>query len=256
MTTMTKYAPGTPSWVDIGVPDIAAAVVFYSGLFGWECVDQGEEAGHYTMCELGGQPVAAIGPAMNPGPPTWTTYITVDDADKTAALITDAGGSIAMAPMDVLDVGRMAIAADPTGAFFAIWQPRAHIGAHVVNEPGTLCWNELNTREVDDSIRFYERVFGYTTKRSDGYNEFEIDGRSIAGCMPMPEVVPAEVPNHWLVYFAVDDCDASLARARELGAQTMDAIDLEGVGRFGMVFDPQGAAFAVIRMAMADDSIR
>jgi uncharacterized protein len=256
MTEMTRYEPGTPSWIDIGVPDIAAAVVFYSGLFGWTCVDQGEEAGHYTMCELRGKPVAAIGPAMNPGPPTWTTYFTVDDADATAKIIEDAGGSIAMPPMDVLDVGRMAIAADPTGAFFAIWQPRAHIGAHIVNEPNTLCWNELNTRDVDAALGFYERVFEHTTSRNPEYNELQVAGRAVAGCMPMPPMVPDEVPSHWLVYFAVDDCDAALARARELGGTTMDPMDIEGVGRFGIVFDPQGAVFAVIRMAMAGDSIR
>ncbi len=252
MPEMTKYAPGTPSWVDLGTTDIAKAATFYGGLFGWTCVDQGEEAGHYTMCEIDGKPVAAIGPAMNPGPPMWTTYFTVDDADKTAALISEAGGSVIVSPMDVLDVGRMAVAFDPSGAAFSIWQPRAHIGAHIVNEPNTLCWNELNTRNVDAALDFYERVFGHGTNRMPEYNELTLDGRSIAGCLAMPAEVPAEVPSHWLVYFAVDDCDAAVSRAVELGATVaMPALDMEGVGRFAVLVDNQGAVFAVIKMSMA-----
>lgn len=257
MTEMTKYAPGTPSWVDIGVPDIAAAAAFYSGLFGWECVDQGEEAGHYTMCELGGKPVAAIGPTMNPGPPMWTTYFTVDDADKTAGLISEAGGTVIVAPMDVMDVGRMAVAFDPSGAAFSIWQPRAHIGAQIVNEPNTLCWNELNTRDVDAALAFYESVFGLTANRTTEYNELALDGRAIAGCMAMPAEVPADVPSYWLVYFAVEDCDAAVNRATGLGATVLvPAMDIDGVGRFAVLADNLGATFAVIRMTMTDDSIR
>lgn len=254
MTEMTRYEPGTPSWVDIGSPDIAASAAFYSGLFDWTCEDQGEEAGHYTMCLLRGLPVAAIGPAMNPGPPYWTTYFTVDDADATSKLIADAGGTVVMPAMDVMDVGRMAIAHDPTGGFFALWQPRAHIGAAIVNEPGSLCWSELNVRDVDTAITFYERVFGFTTSRSAEYNEFAVDGRTIAGCMAMPEGVPAEVPTNWLVYFAVDDTDAAVVRAQELGASVMmPAMDIPDVGRFAVLGDPQGAVFAVIKMKLINE---
>lgn len=248
MTEITQHVAGTPSWVDIGSPDIAASLAFYSGLFGWVGDDLGEEAGHYTMCLLRGKPVAAIGPAQNPGPPVWTTYFTVDDTDASAKLIADAGGTIVVEPMDVMEAGRMAVAQDPTGAFFSIWQPRASIGAEIVNEPGALCWNELNTRDVDTALTFYERVFGFTTSRSPEYNELQLDGRSVAGCMTTPEQVPAEVPNHWLVYFAVDDTDAACARARELGATPMDPIDIPDVGRFAVIIDPLGAAFAVIKM--------
>lgn len=247
MSEITEYAPGTPSWADIGTPDIAASVAFYSELFGWECVDQGEEAGHYTMCLLRGQPVAAIGPAMNPGPPYWTTYFTVDDADATTKLIADSGGTVVVAPMDVMDVGRMAIAQDSTGGFFALWQPRAHIGAAIVNEPSTLCWNELNVRDVDSALTFYERVFGYTTSRSPEYNELQLDGRSIAGCMAMPEGVPAEVPTNWLVYFGAADADDAVTRAQGLGASVIvPPTAIPDVGRFAIVADPLGATFGFL----------
>lgn len=253
MPEITEYAPGTPSWVDLGSPDIAASAAFYSSLFGWECVDQGEEAGHYTIGMLRGKAAAAIGPAMNPGPPYWTTYFSVADADAAATLIAAAGGTVVVPPIDVLDVGRMAVAQDPTGGFFSIWQPRAHIGSEIVNEPGALCWNELQTRDVDTALTFYERVFGFTTKRSDEYNEIELGGRIVAGCMAMPAEVPAEVPTNWLVYFAVADTDASVSRAQELGASVVvPAMDIPDIGRFAVLSDPQGAVFAVIKMDRID----
>lgn len=251
MPEVTAYAPGTPSWVDIGVPDIAAATVFYRSLFGWECVDQGEEAGHYTMCEIGGKPVAAIGPAMNPGPPMWTTYLSVVDADATAAAITAAGGTVVMPPMDVLDVGRMAVAMDPTGGFFSIWQPRAHIGAALVGEPGTMCWNELTVRDADTALAFYRQVFGYeVVEVATGdmvYRELQIDGRTVAGCMQMDESWP-EMPTHWMVYFAVDDTDATAARCTELGGTVhVPPTDIPP-GRFAVLSDPAGGTFSVLRM--------
>jgi predicted enzyme related to lactoylglutathione lyase len=253
MTDVTAHAPGTPSWVDIGVPDIAAAAKFYTALFGWETEDMGEEAGHYTMCKLRGRAVAAIGPAMNPGPPAWTTYITVANVDDTAAKIAAAGGQVVAPPMDVMSAGRMAVAQDPTGAFFAIWQAGESIGAEIVNEPGTLCWNELNTRDVDGAIAFYESVFGLNTQRGDAYNQFELDGKVVGGCMPMPPMVPAQVPANWLAYFAVDDIEASTAKAKELGAISMvELMEAPDTGRFSILGDPLGAAFAIIQLDNPD----
>lgn len=249
MTEMTSYQPGTPSWVDIGVPDIGAALGFYSALFGWEGEDMGEEAGHYTMCRLRGKSVAAIGPAMNPGPPAWTTYITVASVDETAAKIAEAGGTVVAPPMDVMEAGRMAVATDPTGAFFSIWEARASIGAEIVNEPGTLCWNELNTRDVDTALTFYETVFGLKAQRSEMYNEFHLGDRVVGACMPMPEMVPAEVPSFWMVYFAVADIEASTEQAKSLGATAMvELMEAGDVGRFSVLADPMGAAFSIIQL--------
>lgn len=249
MTEMTAYEPGTPSWVDIGVPDIGAALGFYSALFGWSGEDMGEEAGHYTMCKLRGKSVAAIGPAMNPGPPAWTTYITVSSVDETAARITEAGGTVVAPPMDVMEAGRMAVATDPTGAFFSIWEPRASIGSEIVNEPGTLCWNELNSRDVDTALPFYETVFGLKAQRGEGYNEFHLGDRVVGACMPMPEMVPAEVPSFWMVYFAVADIEASTEQAKSLGATAMvELMEAGDVGRFSVLADPMGAAFSIIQL--------
>ena len=253
MTEVTAHAPGTPSWVDIGVPDIGAAATFYTGLFGWETEDMGEEAGHYTMCLLRGKPVAAIGPAMNPGPPAWTTYITVASVDDTAAKITAAGGQVVAPPMDVMTAGRMAVASDPTGAFFSIWQAGESIGAEIVNEPGSLCWNELNTRDVDGALAFYEQVFGLGAQRGDAYNEFMLGDKVVGGCMPMPPMIPAEVPAHWLAYFAVSDIDASTAKAKTLGGMAMvEGMEAPDVGRFSVLGDTQGAVFAIIQLDNPD----
>jgi predicted enzyme related to lactoylglutathione lyase len=249
MTEITQHAPGTPSWVDIGVPDIGAAAAFYSGLFGWDTEDMGEEAGHYTMCMLRGKAVAAIGPAMNPGPPAWMTYITVADVDATAEAITGAGGTVVAPPMDVMEAGRMAVACDPTGAFFSIWQPKQSIGAEIVNEPNTLCWNELSTRDLDTALAFYEQVFGYEIQRSPEYNELKLGDRVVGGAMRMPAEVPAEVPANWLAYFAVTDIDAAKAKAESLGATSLvGPMDAGDVGRFCVFSDPMGATFALIQL--------
>ena len=152
MPTRTSYEPGTPSWVDLASPDLAASVAFYSSLFGWEAMDQGPEAGHYHMFELraacrwpGRRPIM-----MEGQPPAWTTYISVERCRRQPSPRSRRpGASVFVEPMDVLDVGRMAVFADPTGAAAAVWQPRQHLGAGLVNEPGALVWNELTTRDID-----------------------------------------------------------------------------------------------------------
>jgi predicted enzyme related to lactoylglutathione lyase len=255
---MTKYEPGTPSWVDLGTPDVAAASRFYSDLFGWTIDEGPPEAGGYRMCMLDGKPVAGLGPQGNPDmPPWWTTYVSVADATETAAAIVEDGGTIIVEPMDVLDVGRMAVAADPTGAMFSIWQPLVHAGAAVVNEPNTWCWNELTTRDPQRSVEFYGAVFGWTANLlpmgDNDYTEFKIADRQIAGMMPMEgDSWPADMPNHWMIYFAVDDCDAAVAKVEALGGKVMVPPSDVPPGRFAVVNDPQGAAFSVIAMNSPD----
>jgi uncharacterized protein len=251
---MTSYAPGTPSWIDLGTPDPAAGAAFYSALFGWEIPEAPPEAGGYQMCMLRGVPVAGMGPQMNAdAPPYWTTYVSVADADATTQAVCDAGGQVLLEPMDVLDVGRMAIYMDPNGAAFSVWQPWAHIGAGLVNEPGTLCWNELATRDTAAAAAFYAAVFGWGRNDSDMgefmYTEFTIDGAGIAGMMPMDDNFPPDMPSYWGVYFAVADCDASAAKVAELGGEIhVPPADIPGVGRFSMCQDPQGAMFQIMSL--------
>ncbi len=252
MSERTSYPPGTPSWVDLGTPDPAAASEFYSGLFGWEIMEGPPETGGYRMCMLRGQPVAGLGPQQSTEmPPWWTTYISVHSADETAAAIVADGGAIIVEPMDVLDVGRMAVATDSGGAVFSIWQPRSHVGAGLVNEPGTLCWNELNTRHPVQHVAFYDAVFDWTARRSEEpmpYVEFQLHGRSVAGLMEMTDDFPPDMPDSWSVYFAVADCDASAAKVAELGGTVVVPPTDIPPGRFAVCVDPQGATFSILAL--------
>ncbi len=256
---MKSYAPGTPSWVDITGPDVAALASFYCSLFGWESEDMGEEAGHYTMFSLDGASVAAASPPMagSGAPPAWTTYITVADADATAAVIAEAGGTVMMPPMDVMQAGRMAMAADPSGGMFAIWQPGDHIGAELVNVPGTLCWNELTVRNADSVLEFYTAVFGWKVVTTGGegapftYRELHLGDRPIGGCMEMDQSWPPEIPTHWMAYFAVADTDESATRAAQLGGTvSVEPFDLP-VGRASVLNDPNGAVFSILALTEA-----
>jgi uncharacterized protein len=240
-----------PSWVDIGLPDVQAGAAFYSALFGWDCPEGDPEFGGDRVCTLNGRTVAGMGPAQNPGPPYWSSYVNVVSADETAALAVAAGGTLIVSPMDVGPAGRMAFFADPVGAVIGVWQAGEHPGAGVVNEPGALCWNELLTTDVARSVEFYGAVFGWTADTHEGempYTEFHVDGRAIAGMMPKPPMAPAEMPPNWGVYFAVGDTDDAVARAQSLGASLfMGPADIEP-GRFAVLADPQGAVFNVIAL--------
>jgi predicted enzyme related to lactoylglutathione lyase len=161
--------------------------------------------------------------------------------------------------MDVMDIGRMAVFADPTGAVFGIWQPKSFAGADLVNEPNSLCWNEVLTRDAETDKAFYPAVFGWAARRPEfegapDYTVWEVAGKSVGGMMQMTdEYFPREIPPHWNVAFAVADCDATVAKARELGATiTMEPMDMPPIGRFANMIDPQGASFTVMQMAAAD----
>lgn len=253
MPEFSSYPAGTPSWVDHAAKDVAASSAFYSGLFGWEAEDQGEEMGHYTIYRKGGKTVAGDMTVMMEGQPSaWVSYVSVDDADATVDLAKKAGAAVFVEPMDVSDIGRMAVFADPTGAAIGIWQPKTFKGAELANEPGSFAWNELNSRDIPAAKAFYPEVFGWTANdmAMDGmtYTEWKLGDRTVAGMLPMPAMVPAEVPSHWLVYFAVDDADATAAKAAASGGATLaPPMDIPP-GRFAVLSDPDGAAFAVIKM--------
>jgi uncharacterized protein len=252
VTRDTAWPDGTPCWVDLGVADIARANAFYAGLFGWDIPPGPPEAGGYTMCLLNGRPVAGIGPQQGPPgtPPAWTTYLAADDADETAAKITKAGGQLFMDPFDVMDVGRMAVAADPGGAVFGIWQARAHTGAGLANEPGTLCWNENHTRDFDQNKAFYQAVFDYELADLAGagirYTTLRLGGREVAGIMELDASVPAGVPAHWETYFAVAGTDTAVAAVQAAGGAVVRPPWDTPYGRMAIVTDDQGAGFSVI----------
>ena len=276
MQGRNEYPPGVPCWVDVGQPDPQAAATFYGRLFGWEFEDRMPPGSPepYLVASLGGQTVAAIGPALagNPGPPAWLTYVAVDDADSAAQRIQDAGGRALEAPFDVGRAGRMGIFADPEGAAFATWQAGETQGAQLVNAPGSWNFSGLITRDRATAEAFYGAVFGWELSAFDpgdptsggywrlpGYGDFleQINPGTRAGMAAMgapdrfedtvatlspPE--PDDVaPPHWDITFAVDDADATATRAEELGGRVIVApMDAPWV-RLTVLADPQGAVF-------------
>lgn len=247
-----QHAPGTFSWVDVTTTDQEAAKAFYGALFGWEAEDMPAGEGVvYSMMRLDGRDVAAISPQppqqREAGvPPVWSSYVTVASADETAARAAQLGGAVHAPPFDVFDAGRMAVIADPQGAFFMAWEPKRSIGAQLVNEPGALVWNELASDDLNASTGFYSRLFGWTIERFPGSEQVYLgirNGERNNG--GIREATPPGVPPHWLVYFGVGDLDASMARVRELGGVVhAGPIDIQ-MARIAVVADPQGAVFAL-----------
>ena len=256
MPKKTEYAQGTPSWVDLQTTDQPAAKQFYSSLFGWSYDDQAApgDGGVYSMATLNGETVAAVAP-MPPGAPEgipthWNTYIAVDDVDATLQKVGAAGGQVLMPAFDIGDAGRMAFVADPTGAAVGLWQANQHIGATLVNETGAIIWNELITDKPESALAFYETVLGMTHSTMEmapgqNYRILKASGSDVGGCMepPMPGV-----PNNWAVYFAVDDADATAAKAAAEGGQVVaEPFDIPSVGRSAVLSDPQGGVFCVLK---------
>ena len=248
----TPWPDGTPCWADLGAPDIAKAREFYSDVFSWTVQPVGPETGGYSVAELNCRGVAGIGPKMGPpeAPIMWMTYLATSDADATAAKIKSAGDQLIMEPMDVMDVGRMAVAVDPAGAVFGVWQARAFPGAQIVNEPGAMCWNEQVSRDFEGSKAFYAAVFGYEYGDMSGdgfsYATLKVDGKDAGGIGDLHAGVPAGTPAGWRVYFGVADTDASVARVQANGGSvTREPID-HPYGRMATVADDQGALFSLL----------
>jgi predicted enzyme related to lactoylglutathione lyase len=246
MSERKSYAPGTPSWVDLGVPDIAKAAEFYGALFGWDAeMDPRPDAGGYGMFALNGKYVAGVGPQQTPEvPPFWSVYVTVDDVDDTLAKATAAGGIAVAGPMDVFDAGRMAVVRDAVGSFVSMWQPNQHIGAQLVNEPGTFAWNELATTDLAAARTFYTSVFGWGIEEnasSDSSAIFTVDGNVTCGAHVAGE---GEFPA-WSVWFAVADCDASAALVKERGGSVFVEPNDMDFGRGAIVADPFGSMFGI-----------
>lgn len=254
---MTESATKTghrPSWVDLSSADAAGSRDFYSSLFGWQiAVSPDPQYGGYGRATISGQDAAGITPAQDPAQPThWNLYIHTDDVDATARAVSAAGGTVALPSLDIPGQGRMAVFADPTGAYVSAWQPAGMTGFQAQG-PNTFAWAEINARGIDKAIAFYEQVFGWTTRRSpmgDGpdYNEFQADGTSVAGAIDVPPETPDSVVNAWVVYFGVPDVDSTFEKAIGLeGTQVMEPQDFPG-GRFALVNDPQGAIFGLLLM--------
>lgn len=245
----TPWPAGVPCWVDLTVPDVPAAQAFYSTVLGWTFPDLDRDHGGYVVARVDGAAVAGIGPTLQVGiPAAWTVCLAAPDADATAQAIGAHGGTVLLPPGEVGDLGRLCVAADPTGAVFGVWQAGAQIGVERYSEPGALAWEDLRSPDPDAARAFYTAVFGYETRAlaaaGPGYTTFHTPGDD-APLGGMGGMFWTEVPPHWLAYFGAVDVDAALARAVAAGgSQPMPAHD-SPFGRMGTVLDPFGAAFTV-----------
>lgn len=251
MSQRTSYPQGAPCWVDLMTTDPQAAKSFYGQLFGWTYDDLPMPEGPvYSMAVIDGSAVAAIAPqppeaATQGAPPMWNTYLAVDDVDEVVARVEPAGGKVLMAPFDVMHAGRMAFVTDPTGAAVGLWQARAHIGATRVKEPGTMTWNHLMTDNESAAVAFYHQVLGLTTSTMDfdeGPHTIFISGEDTVARI---SAARPGVPNHWHVYFAVEDASAAAQRATELGGTVIDGPRHLAIGTMAVLRDPQGGVFSV-----------
>lgn len=255
-TRDTNWAEGTPAWADLMVPDGAAARRFYGELFGWEFLVGEEQTGFYSQALLDGRSVAGIGqspPGEDAPPPAWTTYLAADSVELVLERITAAGGTVLMLPLEVMNFGSMAVAADPAGAVFGLWQGGSHTGARIVNVPGAMVWNETLSHDFDRAKAFYGEVFGYGFQDISGdgfrYAGIQVEGWVVGGIGQLPDGTPPEAPAQWMTYFQVESPDDTVSRARELGGNVAQEPRDSPYGRLAVIGGPDGETFAVIRPA-------
>ena len=258
---ITQHQPGMFSWADLATPDRQESMKFYTELLGLEATEIPiNESMVYVVLSKGGKNACALFQMSEEmkersgGHPAWTSYFTVQGADDTAQRAKDLGGTVVQEPFDVFDAGRMAVIQDPTGAVFAVWEPKQDIGARVFGEPGALGWTELYTYDTDAASRFYAGLFGWSAGPGPGgdgdeYSVFQLNGTPAAGMMAIKKEW-GEVPPNWSIYFVVASLDATADKAKGMGArEVMPPTDVEGVGRFVFLQDPQGAYAAFIQPA-------
>jgi uncharacterized protein len=257
MPVIERHIPGAFCWFELATTGQAEAKKFYTSLFGWSSNEFPMGPSElYTIFQRSGNDVGAAY-TMKPEhqsegmPPHWLVYVAVENADSVGSRASELGGKVCAPAFDVMDVGRMAVIADPTGAVFAVWQPKKHKGVGITGENGTVCWADLSTPDPATARRFYHDLFGWNfvegEKDTSGYLHIKNHEQFIGGVPPASQRDP-QVPPHWLIYFQVAGCDASATRAKDQGAQILlQPTDLEDVGRFAVLKDPQGAAFALFQ---------
>lgn len=259
--TTTSRTLHTFCWSELATTDAEKAKAFYLPLLGWntEDNDMGPEMGVYTKLRVGDDEFGAVytmnGPMFEGVPSHWLPYILVEDVAAMAGKAAGLGGEVVVPPMDVMEYGRMAMLKEPSGATFALWQAKTHVGAPALCPThGMPCWHELASADAKQSAAFLSGLFGWTVKEKEGeapYWEFYLGEECVGGMLQMDERWQG-APAHYMTYFTADDCDASAARAAELGGNVvMPPFDIPGVGRMAAVVDPTGAVFSLIALDLS-----
>ena len=258
MPERTSHKPGTLSWADLATSDQDGAKAFYGQLLGWDYDEQPIGEGQtYSMAKLGGRSAAAISTQQADEsaagiPPHWNVYVTVDDVDAVTGSVSEHGGNVLAGPFDVFDAGRMSVTAGPDGAVLCLWQPGTSIGAEGVNEPGALSWADTATSDADAAQAYYSALLGWRYEQMSEEPPYWViyNGDRSNGGMTVP---PPGVPPNWYPYFAVDDVDGAMQAAKDAGGNPfVGPVDVPS-GRFALIQDPQGAAFAVLAGDSYDD---
>ncbi len=248
---MTSYAPGNFCWFELATSDQTAAKSFYSNIFGWVPNDSPMGEGQfYTMLTKNGADVGALyGMDMAQRdrgiPPHWNMYVSVANCDESTKKAASLGATVMMDPFDVMEHGRMSVIKDPTGAMLCLWQANKYIGAGVVGETNAFCWFEVYTNDTEAAKKFYTSLFGWGVGGDANYTEWKMGDQSIGGMMKI-QADWGNVPPHWLGYVMVENCEATVAKIKELGGKVfVEPMDVPGMGRFAVADDPQGAGFAI-----------
>ena len=261
MPERTSYAPGSFSWVDLTTSDLEAAKTFYTGLLGWEYKTEETPMGPYVMAYKDDKAVAGLGNQPDEQkemgiPSFWNSYVSVESADESASKAAELGGTVLMGPMDAVEAGRMAFIAAPGGETFGVWEAKNHIGAGLTNEPGTLTWNELATRDINTAKTFYAALFDWkveTGPNPSGTGEYTIASvgeDQNAGMLTIDENWPDHVPNYWGIYLSVTDVEDTTAKAKDLGGEVvMPSMTIPDVGTMVVLRDPTGAIFSPLQAA-------
>ena len=252
MGERTSHPPGTISWTDLATSDQDGAKQFYAALFGWGYEDMPAGEGvTYSMAKLQGRSAGAISPqqadeAAQGIPPHWNVYVTVEDVEATAGKVANAGGQLLAPPFDVFDAGRMAVLADPAGAALCLWQPGTNIGAEIVNVPGAMTWADCASTDPEAAQAFYSSLLGWRfDKMSDEPPYWVIyNGERTQGGLTQP---PEGVPSNWFPYFAAIGIEETMQIAEASGGNPfLGPVEVPNGGRFALIQDPQGAAFAIV----------
>lgn len=253
MTEKKSYPPGEFCWTELATGDWKAAKKFYTSLFDWTADERsmGPDQPPYVMLQKSGKNICALYENRK-AQPAWLSYVSVASADDSAKKAKSLGAKLLQEPFDVMDVGRMASVQDPQGAKFAVWQPKKHKGADIINELGAMCWNELYAPDVEASRKFYSALFNWKFKISPEYTEVHAGDAGTAGMIQIDEKMKAMgIKPHWMPYFAVADADGTVKKASSLGVKDyFGPHDIPQVGRFAVLVDPFGARFAIIKPQM------
>ncbi len=254
MGTRERYAPGTFCWEELATSDLEGAKAFYGEVLGWAYEDLPLDDGQvYVMATVDGHRVAALMGTEHH--PHWRSYVSVEDVDAAAARVIELGGSVRLEPFDVMDAGRLAGVADPTGASVMLWQPGEHPGAGLVNVPGALSWNDLQTTDVGAAADFYAVLLGWRIaaipSAPGGRVSVSVGGRLNGGIAALPPGAPG-MPPEWLPFFAVEDVSEAVGVAHGAGARVLAPPMEVPSGSMAVLVDPQQAAFAVLAGDLED----